>query len=317
MLGVYGVFQERIMTIPYEGELFVWSLYLVLLNRIVGVVYAVVMALAKRESLKTKAPFWKYCLVSMSNLTATTCQYMALQWVSFPILMLGKSFKMLPVMCWNCLISKKKYSIIDWCIALCISSGITVVLCTGEITGPQGNRDTAIYGLLLIAAFIFSDGFTSSFQEKIFREEKTSTYNQMLYVNMASTVIALIGLLAMGQLFPAMAFSMRHQQFVYDAFWLSGASAANQFFMYDVIANFGAVYLAATMNVRQVCSIMLSYAMYAHAVTQEQVFGLAMVIGGIFLKAYYIFKEKKGSASSSSSCKLSQDKILEKEKLLP
>ena len=36
---------------------------------------------------------WKYLLVSMANVYATTCQYEALKYVSFTVQILGKSFK--------------------------------------------------------------------------------------------------------------------------------------------------------------------------------------------------------------------------------
>jgi adenosine 3'-phospho 5'-phosphosulfate transporter B2 len=43
------------------------------------------------------AKWWEYCLVSFSNVVATSCQYEALKYVSFPVQTLGKCAKMIPV----------------------------------------------------------------------------------------------------------------------------------------------------------------------------------------------------------------------------
>merc|ERR1719203_1397503 len=99
-LLVYGVLQERIITQTYGGDLF-------------ADLFAISMALAKGESLASKAPLWKYLTVSLSNVYASTCQYEALKYVSFPVQMLGKSFKMMPIMLWGIVISGKRYGVQD------------------------------------------------------------------------------------------------------------------------------------------------------------------------------------------------------------
>lgn len=54
------------------------------------------------------APIYSYAAVSLSNIVATTCQYEALKYVSFPVQTLGKCAKMFPVMVWGYFILKKR-----------------------------------------------------------------------------------------------------------------------------------------------------------------------------------------------------------------
>lgn len=54
------------------------------------------------------APVYAYAAVSLSNIVATTCQYEALKYVSFPVQTLGKCGKMFPVMVWGYIILKKR-----------------------------------------------------------------------------------------------------------------------------------------------------------------------------------------------------------------
>lgn len=108
MLAVYGILQERIMTVSYDDEMFRHSVFLVLCNRLVAVVFASVLASMHKESLANKAPLRFYLIVSLSNVIASTCQYEALKHVSFVVQMLGKSFKTIPVMIWGVVVSGKR-----------------------------------------------------------------------------------------------------------------------------------------------------------------------------------------------------------------
>ena len=130
-LVLYGIFQEGIMTVPYDGALFQYSVFLVLCNRLAAVVFGLVMAVSKGEQLTNQAPLWKYLIVSLSNVYASTCQYEALKYVSFAVQMLGKSFKMMPVMIWGMIISGKSYGLRDWGVALAVTLGCTEFLMTG------------------------------------------------------------------------------------------------------------------------------------------------------------------------------------------
>jgi adenosine 3'-phospho 5'-phosphosulfate transporter B2 len=285
MLVVYGVLQERIMSEPYGTDYFKASVFLVLCNRLVAIVYSLCMILAKGESLTNAAPLWKYLAISFSNVGATTCQYEALKYVSFPVQMLGKSFKMMPVMCWGIIISRKKYTLNDWLIAAAITGGVTEFLLTGSIASKRAAGNSA-FGLLLLLLFLGLDGFTSTFQEKLFKEHTTSKYNQMLYVNLGSATVSLFTLITTGSMWTAFSFISAHPGLLTDAGMLSAAAVAAQWFIYSQVKEFGALVFAATMNVRQITSIIISYIKYGHSISWLQVLGLVFVFGALFYKSY-------------------------------
>jgi adenosine 3'-phospho 5'-phosphosulfate transporter B2 len=296
MLGAYGVIQEKIMTVPYgktdtfEGELFKTSVFLVFCNRVVAILYASGMTYAKKEEFSPKAPLWKYLAISFSNVAATWCQYEALKWVSFPVQMLGKSFKMMPVMVWSIVISGKKYEAKDWLIAGGVTWGVTQFLLTGEIKSKHADKGSSVYGLILMGGFLGCDGFTSTFQEKVFKDCKTTKYNQMLYVNAGSAVVSLSSFILSGAAPGTIAFCFRHSDFVVQAMTLSASAVAGQYFIYSQVKEFGALVLAATMNLRQVISIMVSFLLYGHRITFMQILGLVMVFGALFYKTYLGYK---------------------------
>jgi len=296
-LGFYGVIQERIMSEPYDGgEFFRVSVFLVLCNRLVAIAYALGMIKTKGEELTNKAPLWKYLAISFSNVAATWCQYEALKFVSFPVQMLGKSFKMMPVMVWGIVISQKSYGLRDWLIAGGVTCGVTVFLLTGDIKAKHADKGSSVYGLLLLLAFLALDGFTSTFQEKLFKEHQTSKYNQMLYVNSGSAVVSALTLLGSGKLGTVMGFCSSHPSFLGHAFSLSAVAVGGQFFIYSQVKEFGALVLAATMNLRQVLSILVSYVMYVHPINLFQLFGLVLVFGSLFYKSHAGFKKSQDHA---------------------
>jgi len=284
-LVVYGLLQERIITFTYDGELFGYSVFLVFVNRIFAVVFAFSMALVNGESLVSNAPLWKYMVISLSNVYASTCQYEALKYVSFSVQMLGKSFKMMPVMLWGIVISGKRYSIQDWVVAAFITMGVTGFLLTGPVSSKTSTGNS-VRGFLLLIGFLGLDGFTSTMQEKLFKDYSTTKYNQMLYINMFSSVVSVVTLLIAGQLLPSLSFCANHPAFVGDAAVLSVSAVGAQFFIYSEIKEFGALVFAATMNIRQVVSILVSYAIYRNSVTLPQVASLLVVFGALFYKSF-------------------------------
>jgi len=283
-LLIYGLLQERIMTIPYGGEVFQFSVFLVFANRMAAVVFAIVMAISHKESLTNAAPIWKYLIISFSNVYASTCQYEALKYVSFAVQMLGKSFKMLPVMVWGMAITGKRYTALDWGVAIAVTGGVTEFL----MTGPTTSSDTgnSVKGFVWLLAFLCLDGLTSTMQEKLFKEHKTSKYNQMMYVNGLSAITSACTLITTGTFLPAWSFFFAEPQFAVDATMLSLSAVGGQFFIYSQVKEFGALVFAATMNVRQVISIIASYITYHNNITGLQMFGLAAVFGALFYKSY-------------------------------
>merc|ERR1719217_1431919 len=265
------------MSVPYVAsdgvtkELFRVSLFLVLANRLCAIVFASTMCIAGGEDMWPKVPIWKYLAISFSNVGATTCQYEALKWVSFPVQMLGKSFKMMPVMIWGIIISGKSYGMKDWLIALAITGGVTEFLMTGNISAADSDQGDSMYGLALLVGFLAFDGFTSTFQEKLFKEHSTTKYNQMLYINLFSAITSCLSLLIFGGFSEALTFCMVHPKIIMDASVLSVSAVGGQFFIYSMVKEFGALAFAACMNVRQVVSIIVSYIAYSKPVTLLQI----------------------------------------------
>ena len=153
---------------------------------------------ALRQSWTPSAPLYSYAAVSVSNVVATTCQYDALKYVSFPVQTLGKCAKMIPVMIWGTIIMQRSYKSKDYLQAAVITFGATVFLLSGDLSSRASRKHTtsSLWGLGLMLGYLGFDGFTSTFQDKLFRGYKMSVFNQMLYTNLFSAGLSLAGMQA-------------------------------------------------------------------------------------------------------------------------
>lgn len=284
-LVIHGVLQERVVSSQVDSEHFVMLVFLDFCNRILAVLFAFCLITLKKEGLINTVPFWKYLAISFSSIAASICQFEALRYVSFSVQVLGKSFNMMPVMLWGIAISRQRYSFHDWLGVIAVTGGVTGFLLSSDVS-PKHQTGHSSYGLVLLVAFLVLDGFTSTFQEKLFREYKTSTLNQMLHVNLGSALVLSFIMIASGTLISVPSFFILHPAAAHDALCVSASAVGGQWFMFSQVKEFGALVFAATVNVRQMVSILISCAIDGHSINLSQVVGLFLVFTTLFLKTY-------------------------------
>mmetsp|Transcript_19948 Transcript_19948/g.34174 ORF Transcript_19948/g.34174 Transcript_19948/m.34174 type:complete len:356 (+) Transcript_19948:42-1109(+) len=311
---IYGLLQERIMTKPYGTDedgrevYFKNSAFLVLNNRLVTMTLAIVLTTIKKEQLGPVAPLYAYFGVSISNFIATWCQYEALKAISFPTQTLGKCGKIIPVLVLGTLgLGVKKYGKKDYFEGLLVTLGCLIFMLTGSTKAPQTERDDSVYGISLMGMYLFSDGFTSTLQEKLFKGHKMSMYNQMIYVNGSSALLSVFTLLGTGKFFESIEFCFDYPAFFFDALGLSLCAMFGQQIIYYIIKSFGALVFATAMTTRQFCGILLSCIIYVHPLSGGQVAGTLVVATAMYIKA--INKSRKAKPAEKSIADEVQSKI--------
>ncbi|KAK7261439.1 hypothetical protein RIF29_27750 [Crotalaria pallida] len=290
-LVTYGLLQEKIMRVPYgaEKEYFKYSLFLVFCNRITTSAVSAGSLLASKKTIDPVAPVYKYCLVSVTNILTTTCQYEALKYVSFPVQTLAKCAKMIPVMVWGTLIMQKKYHGPDYLLAFLVTLGCSVFILypAADISPYSRGRENTVWGVLLMMGYLGFDGFTSTFQDKLFKGYDMEIHNQIFYTTLCSCVLSLTGLILQGHLLLAADFVYRHHDCFFDIILLSTVATASQFFISYTIRTFGALTFATIMTTRQLVSIMLSCVWFSHPLSWEQWIGAVIVFGSLYAKTFW------------------------------
>ncbi|XP_074303553.1 UDP-galactose/UDP-glucose transporter 5B-like [Silene latifolia] len=290
-LVIYGLLQEKIMRVPYgqNKEFFKYSLFLVFCNRLMTSAVSAGALLASKKALDPVAPVYKYGLVSVTNILTTTCQYEALKYVSFPVQTLAKCAKMIPVMVWGTLIMQKRYKGLDylWAVLVTIGCSVFILYPAADDINPYSNgKESSVWGVSLMVGYLGFDGFTSTFQDKLFKGYNMEIHNQIFYTTLCSCVLSLSGLILQGQLLTAVDFVYRHKDCLYDIALLSTVATASQFFISYTIRTFGALTFATIMTTRQLLSILLSCLWFAHPLSPLQMVGAVIVFGTLYAKAF-------------------------------
>ncbi|KAI3934099.1 hypothetical protein MKW92_025591 [Papaver armeniacum] len=290
-LVIYGVLQEKIMRVPYgeNKEFFRYSLFLVFCNRITTSAVSAGSLLASKKALDPVAPIYKYCLISVSNILTTTCQYEALKYVSFPVQTLAKCAKMIPVMVWGTMIMQKKYKGQDYLFAVLVTLGCSLFIlypAAADVSPYANGRESTVWGVSLMMGYLGFDGFTSTFQDKLFKGYDMEIHNQIFYTTLCSCILSLSGLILQGNLLLAVDFVARHNDCFLDIALLSTVATASQFFISYTIRTFGALTFATIMTTRQLVSIMLSCMWFAHPLSPIQWVGAVVVFGSLYMKSF-------------------------------
>ncbi|XP_022849078.1 UDP-galactose/UDP-glucose transporter 5B-like isoform X1 [Olea europaea var. sylvestris] len=309
-LVIYGVLQEKIMRVPYglHKEYFKYSLFLVFCNRITTSAVSAGVLLASGKALDAVAPLYKYGVVSVSNILTTTCQYEALKYVSFPVQTLAKCAKMIPVMIWGTVIMQKKYKGRDYLLAFLVTLGCSLFIlypAAGDISPYSRGRESTVWGVSLMLGYLGFDGFTSTFQDKLFKGYDMEIQNQIFYTASCSCILSFAGLILQGNLLMAIDFVSRHNDCFFDIAILSTVATISQFFISYTIRNFGALTFATIMTTRQLLSILLSCVWFGHPLSVEQCIGSVIVFVSLYAKSFLTRKQRQLSSEHSENRALS------------
>lgn len=270
---VWGVAQERLMSHPYGVERFSYASVAIWISRVGA------FLVARRYKQTSGIPFKLFSLASLSNVFSTTFQYEALLHVIFPVVVVFKSLKTIPVMLMGVLLFGKRYGFKDVCVALVIACGVALT------TFRRGEGSTSTFGIGLMCGYIFFDAFTSQWQGFLLKRYNGSSLEMMYGVNAWSSATLGIVLLCTGELIRAVQFVFRHPEVLIHALGLCVPSVVGQWFIFKTIESHGPVVFTMIMIARQAFSIGLSCLLFGHILDVYKMIGISVVIGTLCVKS--------------------------------
>lgn len=298
----WGLLQERIMTRTYSDEKFSNSQFLVFVNRFLAVIVAHVsmkILYPTKKLALTGSPLYRYGIISYANCMSTWFQYESLLYISFPVQVIAKSIKTIPVMLVGRFVSGKTYPMRQYFFMFIMAIGIGLFLSGYQENGLPTKRArhniTTFNGIILLVLYLIFDAFTSNYQKYVFDRYSISFLQMMFFVNLISTILTFISLLFNGTLFECLAFMQRHQVFTMHVLATSICSAIGQLFIFSTIEQFGPVIFTIIMTMRQAFSILLSCIFYGHHLNSLGIVGIHLAFLAIFIHAFMQFKRTKQS----------------------
>jgi solute carrier family 35 (UDP-galactose transporter), member B1 len=267
---------------------------------ITSALYTVTAAAGRyvRDETPTTIPPARFAILGLTSMGSTFCSVRSLRYVIYPIQVLAKSCKPVPVMLMGAIMGKKypfrKY--INVCLIV-----LGVALFTGggsgggkhkavaanstatEDAGPGENVDASpsqMLGIALLFVSLCFDGGTGAYEDKLMSVHSVGPFDLMYNIQLGKTILAGIGLLVLNQMhiFVQMCQEMG---FLLVALGLSGA--LGQVFIFVTISKFGALTCSIIGLARKVATLVASIYVYGHVLNGIQFTGLAICITSMIM----------------------------------
>ena len=285
---IWGLAQERILTQTYDGVFFEYSYGLVFLNRLGGLILSACLMFYLKVDWVYSA-LWEYSFPSVANMLSSWCQYEALKYVSFPLVMLAKAFKMVPIMLMGKFLNNSSYETYEYVSGATVGFGLYLFLDSSEhidlhenVFGDPENIRGAMCGVVLLVLFLFFDSFTGQWQSRMFQLNKNmSPLQMMLIMNAFSATFSFITLVHQEELQKSMMFVYEHPHMFLHLLIFCICSTVGQLFIFYTVKNFGAVVFAIIMSIRILFSTILSCVVYSHPINELGFLGILIVFGAI------------------------------------
>ena len=120
---------------------------------------------------------------------------------------------------------------------------------------------TVLWGITLLATYLFADSFTSQWQSRIYKEYHVDQYQMMLGVNIWSMLFTGLSLLYSGEGVDSAVFLMSDSKALLHMLVLSITSATGQLFIFYTIKEFGPIF-HYHHDYSQIFSLVMSFVLF-------------------------------------------------------
>ncbi|PAA73361.1 hypothetical protein BOX15_Mlig007311g1, partial [Macrostomum lignano] len=290
---VYGLLQEKITKTEYglDKQTFTFTCSMVLIQCAINAAFAVIVPVAISSGSSSADSTWRvppsasvysFALAAFTYITAMWSSNAALQFVSYPTQVLGKSCKPIPVMLLGLLFGKR-YPMIKYLLVLIIVVGVSLFLMKdSKGTGPDTDH-SFVFGEFLLLVSLLCDGLTGLVQDRIcLKHNSVSSFAMMFQMNLWSTIYLFVVALATGELPQFVAFVVQYHTVLWDILLFSLCSALGQLFIFATVVNYGPLNCSLVTTTRKFFTILGSVILFGHPLTNRQWLGTCLVFVGLF-----------------------------------
>jgi len=231
--------------------------------------------------------------LSLTSIASTFTSVRSLRYVIFPVQVLFKSCKPVPVMAFG-LVLGKQYPIQKYVNVAIITTGVALFMGGGNSTnskGPDtGSTDMTIMGALLLSVSLCFDGATGAYEDKLMAQDHVQPFDLMYNIQFGKAVISFCCLVATNGLND---FFHTLTQGGISLVILGMTGALGQVFIFITISKFGALNCALIGLGRKILSLLLSFVLYGHQLNAFQIVGLSLsviaMVANFYEKVIYVF----------------------------
>ena len=202
--------------------------------------------------------------------------------LSFPVVTLAKSGKMVPVMIGSLLLGGSSYTLREYLSVGAIIGGTMIV----SMGNKKSSAVSSKLGLLCIVASLVCDGVTGGMQKRVKTKSaelgvKAKPYDFMFWTNLFMAATAMSFSIVSGDGFSGLAFIGKNPDILSKLLKFAACSAVGQSFIFYTITNFDPLVTTTVTTTRKVFSVLLSIFLNGHSMSKQGWAGLAVASCGI------------------------------------
>jgi len=278
----YGTLQEDVFHYKaMDGTKFNQAWFLQALEALANVIFGGIGLLLTGRT--ANLPLDLFALSGATQVCAKAFTSLALAaGVSFPVVTLAKSGKMVPVMIGSLLLGGASYTLREYASVAAIIAGTTIVSMGKKSTGPASST----LGLAFVVLSLVCDGVTGGVQKRLKAKSKergveAKPYDLMFWTNLFMALVSAVVALFFGEFNSGINFCLNNPIIFGKILKFAVCSAIGQSFIFYTIANFDPLVCTTVTTTRKVFSVLLSIFMYGHQLNGQGWFGLSVASAGI------------------------------------
>jgi len=223
--------------------------------------------------------------LSLTSIASTFTSVRSLRYVIYPVQVLFKSCKPVPVMLFN-LVLGKRYKLVKYVNVIIITAGVGLFMGGGSSAhkgGDDPKSDTLLLGAIMLSVSLCFDGATGAYEDQLMSKNNVEPFDLMYNIQLGKAVISFCVLVATNGLNEFM-HTIEAGGFSLVILGLTGA--LGQVFVFVTISKFGALNCALIGLGRKILSLVLSFVLYGHTMNAFQTVGLALAITAMIANFY-------------------------------
>jgi len=245
-----------------------------------------------RGEVPTTIPPSRFAILGLTSMGSTFTSVRSLRFVIYPIQVLAKSCKPVPVMLMGTFMGKR-YDLRKYMNVVMIVIGVALFMGGGDNSkgkdDDEKSSSSQMLGILLLFISLCFDGGTGAYEDKLMSVHSVQPFDLMYNIQLGKTILAGVSLLVLNQLH---IFIQMCQEMGILLIALGVSGAMGQVFIFVTIAKFGALTCSIIGLARKITTLLASIYFYGHHLNGVQVSGLLISVTAMVMN--FMGKSKKG-----------------------
>eukprot|EP01041_Mallomonas_annulata_P007798 gene7798-15956_t len=313
----WGYLQEKLTSVEYKssvaGKHYRWD-FPFFLNFFMGISALLLASVVEWLSNETRKVDTKaFAIAAITCAAASPIGYAALKYISFPLMILTKSSKPVPLMLIGVLFYKKQYTWYKYLSMVLLCSGC-ILFSSGKKEGKSSVSHVTLpeqfYGIFLVGINLFLDGYTNNEQDSIFKTQKPSGIQMMKHINLWQAIWILLYLVVIwgiwgneSELYNGIEAFTNSAELRYDILLFCICASVGQVLIFTVMKEFGSLTWITISLTRKLFTVLLSVFAFNHSMKLIQWLGIIFVFTGLSIDVVmsHLHKHKSRDEVSSKS----------------